>query len=346
MNHQYNLQFEKLFDTLKLGEIIKTPEAISGGLLHRMFVIESTKGKYAVKALNPKIMERPTALHNYITSERIVNIVSDNLPAQPAKTINGRSIQNIENQFYYVFDWIEGCSLKSHEITTTHCEKIGSILAKIHKTDYSQIENIDNFDIEKETDWNVYLSKGKEVNSAWVNLLHKTIELLYVWSDKAKRSSRILVSEMLISHRDLEPKNVMWIQESPIIIDWESAGYINPKHDLIETAIYWSVNELGSIDQDKFLAFICGYQKYFGIIDADWTIVLENSFISKLDWLEYSLKRSLWIECTDENEQEMGTIQVTETLNGLLQYADIVSEIVTWLNNINLSKYEEGTDIL
>ncbi|MEC0093153.1 hypothetical protein [Paenibacillus macquariensis] len=31
MNHQYNLQFEKLCDTLKLGEIIKTPEIISGG---------------------------------------------------------------------------------------------------------------------------------------------------------------------------------------------------------------------------------------------------------------------------------------------------------------------------
>lgn len=71
---------------------------------------------------------------------------------------------------------------------------------------------------------------------------------------------------------------------------------------MIETAIYWSVNEKGGIDKEKFLAFVGGYQKHFGIIDADWRMVLEHGFLSKLDWLEYSLKRSLRIECTDEKE--------------------------------------------
>lgn len=348
MNHKYNLQFEKLCNTLKLGEIIKTPEVILGGLLHRMFAIKTTKGKYAVKALNPQIMARQTALNNYIRSERIVNIASNSLPAQPAKIIDGKFIQNIDNQFYLIFDWIEGNSLKSHEINIAHCKKIGSILAEIHKTDFSQIEDNNNyFDNTKETDWNFYLRKGEEINSIWVNLLHENIEQLFVWSDKANRYSRILASEMVIGHRDLEPKNVMWFQESPIIIDWESAGYINPKHDLIETAIYWSVNEKGGIDKEKFLAFVGGYQKHFGIIDADWRMVLEHGFLSKLDWLEYSLKRSLRIECTDEKEQEMGTIQVTGTINALKQYEDMIPELETLLNNINidLSKFEEGADI-
>jgi Ser/Thr protein kinase RdoA (MazF antagonist) len=349
MNHQYNLQFGKLCNTLKLGQIIKTPEVILGGLLHRMFAIETTKGKYAVKALNPQIMARPTALNNYIRSETIANIVSNSLPAQPGKIIDGKFIHKIDNQFYLIFDWIEGNSLKPHEINIAHCKKIGWILAEIHKTDFSQIENDnDYFHNTKETDWNFYLSKGEEINSVWVNLLHENIEQLFLWSDKAKRSSRMLASEMVIGHRDLEPKNVMWFQESPIIIDWESAGYINPKHDLIETAIYWSVNELGGIDKEKFLAFIGGYQKHIGIIAADWRMVLEQGFLSKLDWLEYSLKRSLRIECTDETEQEMGTIQVTGTINALKQYEDMVSELETWLNNIsmNLSKFEEGADIL
>jgi Ser/Thr protein kinase RdoA (MazF antagonist) len=346
MNHQYNLQFEKLCDTLKLGEIIKTPEIISGGLLHRMFAIETTKGKYAVKALNPQIMARPTALHNYIQSERIVNIAYNSSPVQPAKTIDGKFIQSLDDQFYLVFDWIEGYTLKSDQINIAHCKKIASILAGIHKTDFSQIENNDNyFDNTKESDWNFYLSKGKEINSVWVNLLHKNIEQLFVWSDKAKRSYRMLASEMVIGHRDLEPKNVMWFQENPIIIDWESAGFINPKHDLIETAIYWSVNELGSIDEEKFLAFIDEYQKGIRIIDADWRKILEHGFLSKLDWLEYSLKRSLRIECTDENEQEMGTLQVTGTINALNQYEEMVSELETWLNN-NLSKFEEDANIL
>ncbi|WP_413376464.1 hypothetical protein [Paenibacillus taichungensis] len=141
MNYQYNLQFETLCNSLELGELIKIPEAISGGLLHKMFVIQTSTSKYAVKALNPQIMARPTALNNYIKSERIVSIVSNYIPAQPAKIYNLGFLQNIDNQYYIIFDWIEGNSLKSHEITKANCKKIGSILAEIHKTDSSQIGN-------------------------------------------------------------------------------------------------------------------------------------------------------------------------------------------------------------
>lgn len=61
---------------------------------------------------------------------------------------------------------------------------------------------------------------------------------------------------MVISHRDLDSKNVMWNQYNPVLIDWESAGYINPMQDLIETAIYWSKNEKGVIDKQRFLSLL------------------------------------------------------------------------------------------
>ena len=103
--------------------------------------------------------------------------------------------------------------------------------------------------------------------------------------------------------------------------------------DLIETAIYWSENENGIIDKEKFLAFISSYKLKYGVLKANWKMVLENGFIGKFDWLEYSLKRSLWIECTDEEEQHLGTAQVTGTINAMIHYADMISELEKWLNN-------------
>ncbi len=44
---QYNLQFERLCHNLGLGELVSVPRAISGGLLHKMYAIETTQGKYA-----------------------------------------------------------------------------------------------------------------------------------------------------------------------------------------------------------------------------------------------------------------------------------------------------------
>ncbi|UPK45511.1 aminoglycoside phosphotransferase family protein [Paenibacillus pabuli] len=333
MNHiQYNLKFEKLVTELELGELISTPKAISGGLLHRMYAIETTHAKYAVKALNPQIMGRPTAMQNYIQSEKIANLAANSIHAQPAKVINGSSIQILENQCYLIFDWIDGKSLEPHEVTETHCEHMGMILADIHKTDFSElhIPNL-HLDHSKETNWKYYLTKGQRANSDWTVLLGNTIQKLYEWSAQAKKSSVMLGSNTVISHRDLEPKNVMWHQNKPIIIDWESAGYINPMHDLVETAMYWSVDHIGNVDKGRFMTFINGYRSRVGNVNANWRMVLENGFAGKLDWLEYSLKRSLWIECTDDKEQQMGTSQVTWTIEALKQYEDMIPDVENWL---------------
>lgn len=57
--------------------------------------------------------------------------------------------------------------------------------------------------------------------------------------------------------------------------------------------------------------------------------------MDQLDWLEYNLKRSLGLECTDDEEQHLGTVQVTETMNALLGYADIILEIEDWVSSRN-----------
>lgn len=329
----YNLQFEKLCNVLKLGEMIDMPEAISGGLLHRMYAIETTQGKYAIKALNPQIMHRPVAMQNFINSEQIVNIAANNIPAIPAKKFNGTSIQELDNQFYLVFDWVEGRSLKASEINMDHCEKIGAVLADIHRTDFSELGISNNKLYNSQlTDWNYYLHKGQESDIEWVNLMLEIIDRLYDWNAQANECAKLLASHMVISHGDLDSKNVMWSQSNPLIIDWESAGYVNPMQELTETAIYWSENESGNIDKERFLAFISGYKKRYGTLQANWRAVLLNGFLGKLGWLEYNLKRSLWIECTDKAEHQMGTAQVTGTINAIRRYADMISEVEKWLN--------------
>jgi thiamine kinase-like enzyme len=138
---------------------------------------------------------------------------------------------------------------------------------------------------------------------------------------------------MVISHGDLDSKNVMLNSNNPLIIDWESAGYVNPMQELTETAIYWSSDRAGIINKEKFLAFIEEYKKIYGKLLADWKMVLANGFLGKLGWLEYSLKRSLLIECADKEEQQMGTAQVIGTIKDIKRYADMTSELEKWLSN-------------
>jgi len=331
---KYNLQFEKLCNTLQLGKIKGEPKVISGGLLHRMYAVETMEGKYAVKALNPEIMVRPPAMQHFINSEEIVKMAARNIAALPAARFNGAFIHQIENQFYLVFPWVEGKSLKSDEINKMHCKEIGDIVADIHSTDFSELGLINDWSgNEQITDWNYYLQKGQENNLEWANLFHDIIDNLYFWNTEGNKSAKVLGSNMVISHRDLDPKNVMWNEEKPIVIDWESAGYINPMEDLVETALYWSENEKGTIDKERFMAFIAGYKNKKQISQENWRMVLSNGFLGKLGWLEYNLKRSLGIECTDIEEQRLGTAQVIKTIKNIKGYSSMIPEIEKWLIN-------------
>ena len=334
MSHiQDNLK--RVCEICQLGEMLELPETILGGLLHSMYAIETSKGKYAIKWLNPQIMYRPSAMQNFINSERIANFVSNHhIPALPAKRLNDTFIQQIDGQYFLVYDWLEGKSLKANDITSSHCEKIGKILADIHMTDFSELGIIyEREDNEPLTDWTDYLQKGQEENSAWANLLQTNLQKLYDLDVVTHKAAKLLASNAVISHRDLDSKNVLWNKESPVLIDWESAGYINPMQDLLETAIYWSKTENGTSDKERFFAFVNGYKKKCGPQQADWKKVLATGFSGKLGWLEYNLKRSLGIESTDEEEQQLGSAQVFETLHEINDYLEEVPTIEDWLNN-------------
>lgn len=328
-------KLHKLFHLLQLGKITAEPLPVSGGLLHKMYCVETSLGKYAVKALNPQIMSRPTAMQNYWRAESIAMLVSQRVPALAAKRINGHFMHEIDGQYFLIFDWMDGTSLRTEDIHVSHCVTIGKLLADIHNTDFSKLGLIcQDSKAKKEIDWRFYLIKGKTVDAPWVEPLSAVIDMLYIWQEQALAAEQTLASNQVISHRDLDCKNVLWKGESPTIIDWESAGFINPLRDLMETALYWSEDVQGSIDQKRFMAFLQAYKDDHHKLDADWSVVLASGFSSKLGWLEYSLKRSIGLECNDSKEQQLGTSQAIETISAILSYAEHTSEIVHWLSNI------------
>jgi len=332
--NSYHVQIQKLCAVLRLGDLIDAPEAVSGGFLHRMYSLTTSQSKYAVKALHPQIMQRPDAMQNFIRSERITAIAANHVPALPALQSDGEWIHEIDDHFYLVFPWVQGKCLSPCEVEGVHCRQIGAILADIHSTDFSGLGL--SHEMSSQTafiDWDHYAQMGREHHVSWANQLLHIKDSLYAWSELARQADQYLAGDQVISHRDLDPKNVMWHLDKPILIDWESAGYINPMLDLVETALYWSEDKHGTLVRDRFHDFIQCYEQKRGIVQTDWRKVLDFGFTGKLGWLEYNLKRSLRIECSDEEDQKMGTEQVIETIHAICRYANNIPEIEGWIHN-------------
>jgi Ser/Thr protein kinase RdoA (MazF antagonist) len=332
VNKDYNLNFPKLCLELGLGALLSAPVQLFGGHLHRMYALETTSGQYAVKALNPQVMQRPEAWQNIMNAERAAQLAAGQVTAAAAKVFDSGVISDIDGQYYLVFDWVDGDTLSADSLTLAHCGKMGRILADLHAVDFSPLELPD--DAVSFYEWDAYLRAGEEACAPWLEAYRADYESLIVRNGRLIRAAIRYSDDAVVSHRDLEPKNVIWRGGDPTIIDWESAGFINPMHDLVETALYWSDGG-GGYDPEKFKAFIAGYICAAGPLEADWPVILDMGFGAKLGWLDYSLKRSLGIECADEAERQMGTEHVTGTLEMLREYDSMQSTIIEWLETAN-----------
>lgn len=331
------LQIEKLCIYLQLGTLTEKPTPINGGFSHKMYAVTTTQGKFAIKALNPQWMISPSAVQQIIQSEQIARVAAKKVSAISAKIFNNKTIQEIEGQLFLIFDWIDGNNVDYDKVEIEHSRIIGAALAEIHRTDYSEVNvpkdsSEDNIVEDKtQIDWRFYLHKGEIENAAWVDLLKENIDILYDYYAQAVEASNMLANEIVISHRNLDTRNVLWQGYTPYIVDWENASWDNPFYDFINTAIHWSNKNI-----DNFIAFADGYKSKNELKATNWRQVLFKRFIEPLNWLEVCLKRSLKIDCDDPEEQQMGTEQIEYMINKeVLGYAAQIEVLEKWLNEMN-----------
>lgn len=327
---KYTLYLKNIYkDTLSkvmlecnLGQVIEVPIRVNGGLSHKMYKVKTNKGTYAVKELNSGIMKRNDAYNNFVFSEKVTDIVKENgISAIGALKIDNDIMKLIDGKYYMIFEWLDGNILKANEITIEHCKKIGTILAKIHNLDFSSICN-DNTSKEtyKMFDWAFYIKKAQENKKKYAKLLLDNQTMLTEINSKSIEGMTLADMNMIISHRDLDRKNVMWQENTPFVIDWEASGYVNPIIEVISTAYYWCGGETEKLDEIKFKSFLTEYKKLSKIrIDENIEQLVYADFYSGLNWLEYNLKRSMCIENKYDNDEillaENEVIKVINDIN-------------------------------
>lgn len=322
-----------------LGNIIDEPKLVTGGLMHKMYQVSTDQGEYAIKLLNPDIMKRPEALTNMIHLELVSNALSNVIPLIAAKTFNGKNIIGIDGDFFIVYDWLEGKSIFVPDISEYHCEQIGRILGKIHATHINVASMAVNNHIRDEYDWNLFIEKTKQCNAEVHSVLQENLADIMRWDRNVVIGLHEASQNQVISHRDLDPKNVMWKKDAPYVIDWEAAGYVNPFQELIEVLNYWIPDETGKHDKAKFDALMQSYTENNNINNVNWDVILNCSFDGMLGWLEYNVKRALGMEGTGMNNQIEGIQQTKGTIYELKKYENQIEQLKEWLDEFVRKKY-------
>ncbi|KTR59973.1 hypothetical protein RSA42_10195 [Exiguobacterium indicum] len=300
-----------------LGQLISEPVKLTGGFLHETWRLQTTTGSYVLKRLNPDIMQRTEARNNFKMSEDVAMQASLHLAALPARRFNDQAAQTIDGSDYLLFDWIDGKTLSADQLRPTHARQIGIQLGRLHglsmaTTDFSKPDTSS-----MPIDWDGYLEEGKRQQLEWLQLFMEAQEYLQRIERLAQEAQKQLPVDWIVSHRDLDPKNVLWTPTGLVLIDWESAGLIHRAVDVFETACYWSKQENDTFDRNRFNAFLDGYVTNQRLPDVDWLHVIDSSVQGKLAWLNYNLDRSLGKHGIPEAERTLGTEQVLLTIKEL-----------------------------
>ena len=314
----------ELMTACGFGTVVLPVSPVSGGLMHRMYKVTTDCGVYAVKHLNPEIMRRPNARDNYDRAEKIESLLEKKgIPIVPTLSVDGRKMQNVEGNRFYIFNWQEGRITDWNHISNDQCKAAGSILGRIHAI---QPENVPNREPALcEINWNGYVRRAKEQKSEIALLLTDNVRLLTYAVKELNRARASLPAISCVSNEDMDPKNVMWDNGRPWVIDLECLDYGNPVSHALQLALQWSGIVTCHMDPEKMLAFFHGYldaydngfRSYSGVFGLAYTWV---------EWLEYNIQRALGA-CGDQTEQALGISEVRNTIERIRYIRSMEEEI-------------------
>lgn len=314
-----------------LGSLLAEPEPVSGGLMHAMYRVQTSQGNYAVKVLNADIMQRPAAYQNMVNSEIVSNALKETVPLVAAKAFGGEHVIQYEGAFWMVFDWLEGESIYPPDLTEAHCAMVGDLLGRIHAAQLHVESMVRDSEARQPFAWHEMLAAARQENAECYLFLQDHLEEIIRWDHALCTSWPLVQSLQVISHRDLDPKNILWKNGQPFIIDWEAAGYVNPLQELVEALNYWIVEQGGRYSRSKFNAMMKTYAAYCDLTGAAWEAVLSASFAGMLGWLAYNVKRAVGLEGSGQKDRIEGTAQVRQTIGELLQYQKQMALLKDWL---------------
>ena len=305
-------QIINMFDDLKLGKIVKPIEPVSGGFMHRMYKVSTEEKTYAVKHLNPEIMKRTEAAANYARAEHLESILEkEGIPIVPALSFDGRKMIKTGTDSFYLFDWHNGNISDWNNISEEQLFKAGNVLGRIHaiEPDYDYIEKPEESHIR----WEEYIKEAVCSENEISGMLVDNEELIRYAEKELNRARKNLPDMIRISDEDMDPKNVMWENDNPYVIDLECLDYGNPISHVLQLALQWSgittcnikLSYIKSFFDGYFEAYDNGFRSYSEIFGLAYTWI---------EWLEFNIVRALG-KVSDESERNMGISEVRNTLD-------------------------------
>lgn len=242
-------ELERVFQNRDLGEIRSA--RVIDSYQNQVFDVFATSGHYVVKYYEDELIHKRKAQVE-VSQKWQENGINCILPIG--------DFYKGERGYYIVYEYFENEPRKS--LDDDDVKKLAEIQAKIHQMsinsslpcDYQEI----SLDIQREGLQDLIQKCNKGIANA--------------------------KKELVISHNDYKPKNILWHANEPYLVDFDAVSKVNPTAAAYESAFTFAY-EKGSVDVDKFRCYLKEYQKHYHFNQSDYLKYV--SMNGKLRWLMF-----------------------------------------------------------
>lgn len=322
----------RLCETLDIGSPSASLSEVGGGFHHRMWQLNTNCGRFAIKQLADDLdMQDASTVERVNASELTAREFAEHgVPALYSLSKVRQHLQLLDGMGYLVYPWTEAVACNKNRIEKKHTLTVAGILAHMHSSDICVPELCDAPALPLTADRVIDLVQlARQRNVRESQLLEERLDDLLETVELQASALSVLKQAQVISHGDLDHKNVLWDSAGePLIIDWESARRLNPTYELLLEALDWG-GITANFETAPFVAFLEAYLEAGGRIVADEVPAVADAIQGAwVEWLLFNVGRAVGIH--DAHQRAVGLLQVDLSVSTLLRmekYAPRLTEI-------------------
>ncbi len=315
MNNDSHHQFAAgVCDAFALGRARGELTPVAGGLTHRMWRLETDRGVFAVKEINidpTGTWQRPW-IEGAFAVERAAFDAGVAMPQPVVAAATGACLADVARNDgsaapVRVHAWVDGTGLHHTVYPADVAASVAATIARIHRLQLPAAETLtEALRTGGEEHWLALAERVERSDIEWrwefQGILHIVRDLeAYV------EGTREDTTPLIMGHRDADQKNWMrTVSGELLLVDWDAAGRIHPRHEAAGLALRWSGSGLGEPDWRVVRAWIQAYREAGGELDRIQPGDLGEYVSVAIWWFEYNLRRALGERARDEADRRLG----------------------------------------
>ena len=257
----------------QLGVPVGPMVRVHGGFANRMYRLDTDQGSFAVKELNLGDRRWSYRIEDVFRFERAAFAAGIPMP-EPISASDGMLVHR----------WVEGEKVPEAPVSEAYAFEVGEILARIHGLDVAWPDGSN----EEPTawDWPALAERATATGQPWAAELSSRVETFLAvahFVDSCERPGPVV-----LTHRDIQPWNLLALRGRPVVLDWELSGMLDLSGELGSTALSLAKGPgFDDIEPAIFRSVLDGYVAGGGTLPPSgpsWFVFLIGGWLGHTRW--------------------------------------------------------------